>query len=128
MLSVKEAKSRRVCRICEEPVPSGGPAGWTEDFGEMLHPIRVTLNFGEEFAHTECLQKTTQQAELETNDLTRPPTEVEVVYMLAVLSDGPSCAHDTARRLAFQWGALLAERDALREQVRLLKEEPEGRR
>lgn len=56
MITVEEAKNRRVCRICEQPIPNpGAPKGWTEEFGKMVFPIRVTLNFGEEFAHTDCL-------------------------------------------------------------------------
>ncbi len=57
MLTVEEAKARRVCRICEQPISNpGAPLDWTEEFGQMVYPIKVTLNFGEEFAHTECLE------------------------------------------------------------------------
>ena len=33
------------------------PKGWKEEFREMVFPIALTLNFGAEFAHTECLQQ-----------------------------------------------------------------------
>jgi hypothetical protein len=58
MITVEEAKQRRVCRICEQPISGAGcPVGWTEEFGRMVFPIRITLNFGQEFAHTDCLEK-----------------------------------------------------------------------
>ncbi len=61
MLTVEEAKARRVCRICEQPISNpGAPVGWTEDFGRMVFPVKVTLNFGQEFAHTVCLEGATE--------------------------------------------------------------------
>ena len=56
-LSVPEARRLRVCRICGVPIRATGPAGWPEQFGELTYPVRVTLNFGDEFAHTDCLPK-----------------------------------------------------------------------
>lgn len=56
MLTLEEAKRRRVCRVCGEPIlVDGAPIGWTDEFGKMLYPVRVTLDFGREFAHTDCL-------------------------------------------------------------------------
>jgi hypothetical protein len=59
MLSVKEAQIKRVCRICEKPHPGGGPKDFFLEFGRMTWPESWTFNFGEEFAHTECLEKST---------------------------------------------------------------------
>lgn len=66
LLSLGQARAERRCRICGGPVAVGGfgvPAGWTEQFGEICYPAKLTLNFGmwrwpagEEFAHTECLR------------------------------------------------------------------------
>lgn len=60
MLTLEEAKRTGRCRICggqiiEPGAPAGYPHGWKEEFREMLYPLAVTLNFGEEFAHTACL-------------------------------------------------------------------------
>ncbi len=43
-MTVAEARAKGVCRICGEPVQGTGP-------------VKVMLNFGAEFAHTECLEK-----------------------------------------------------------------------
>lgn len=56
LLSLNQAKQERRCRICGETIiVAGAPAGWMEDFGSQVYPIKITLNFGEEFAHTDCL-------------------------------------------------------------------------
>lgn len=57
-LTVSEARRQRICRICRKPVNPGPgcPAGWQFDYGEMVHPERITLAFGDEFAHTDCLK------------------------------------------------------------------------
>ncbi len=59
MLTLEDAKLTNCCRICKvliiEPGTSGRPEGWKEQFGSMLYPLNVTLNFGREFAHTKCL-------------------------------------------------------------------------
>lgn len=62
MLSVEEARQRRVCRLCEQPVfpngtPEGQPMGWAHEFGKMVFPYQIILDFGREFAHAECLEK-----------------------------------------------------------------------
>lgn len=58
MLTLEEAKTLRRCRLCEQPIDIGGtPEGWMNNFGRMTYPIRVTLDFGKEFAHTDCLEK-----------------------------------------------------------------------
>ncbi len=57
-MTVEEARTQRVCRICEQPIvlpPEGTPKGWTHEFYKMVYPVRITLNFGDEFAHTDCL-------------------------------------------------------------------------
>lgn len=42
-MTVEEARERRVCRVCGEAIHA--PGG----------PLALTLNYGEEFAHTSCL-------------------------------------------------------------------------
>jgi hypothetical protein len=54
-MTVAEARDKRVCRVCGEPISALGPKGWPMDFGECLYPVAVTLKFGDEFAHTKCL-------------------------------------------------------------------------
>lgn len=59
MLSLREAKDRSKCRICEGTIHrvGGQPLGWMESFGVRCYPApSITLNFGKEFAHTECLK------------------------------------------------------------------------
>ena len=57
-MTIQEAKEKSVCRICEKPIGRGPgkPMGWTSEFREMVFPEKITLNFGEEFAHTDCLK------------------------------------------------------------------------
>ena len=66
-MTVVEARQARVCRVCGKPIatPPGSPLGWQDEFGEMVYPVRVTLRFGEEFAHTECLRVTGSPSEPE---------------------------------------------------------------
>jgi hypothetical protein len=55
-MTVEEARKNRVCRICGEPLPVPvAPRDWTIAFGEMVYPVAITLEFGDEFAHTACL-------------------------------------------------------------------------
>lgn len=59
-LSLKEAQDRGVCRFCEKTfsrAAHGEPHGWKFDFGEMMFPEQIILNFGKEFAHKICLEK-----------------------------------------------------------------------
>lgn len=54
--SVVGARNLKVCRICGNKISTQGwPVGAAEDFGELIFPEKVTLNFGYEFAHTACL-------------------------------------------------------------------------
>jgi hypothetical protein len=55
-MTVDEAKRRRVCRVCEQTIHATGPVDWPDNFGMLVWPETVTLNFGEEFAHTACLE------------------------------------------------------------------------
>lgn len=60
MLSVEEARSARLCRICEQAIgvdTSVLPAGWEHAFGRMALPVGIALDFGEEFAHTNCVRR-----------------------------------------------------------------------
>jgi hypothetical protein len=56
-MTVAEAREKRVCRICRKPIPvlKGTPKGAEEEFGRMEYPQKVAYNFGDEFAHTDCL-------------------------------------------------------------------------
>ena len=57
-LPLIDAQERGVCRICGEPLLKDAknlPAGWRTMFREQVWPDKITLNFGEEFAHTDCL-------------------------------------------------------------------------
>jgi hypothetical protein len=67
-MTVKEAREARVCRICGRPISlHGGPANAPFVFGEMTFPEQITFNYGEEFAHTDCLK--------ERNELPRTPPD-----------------------------------------------------
>ena len=55
-MSVQEARQRRVCRICGQPISTEGwPRDAFRDFASLVYPERVTLSFGCEFAHEKCL-------------------------------------------------------------------------
>jgi hypothetical protein len=55
-MTVLEARKKGVCRICGETIRAVGvPRGWQTNFGEMTWPQEITLKFGDEFAHTDCL-------------------------------------------------------------------------
>lgn len=57
LISLTEAKAEHRCRICGEFIECpAGPADWKESYGKVICPIRLTLNFGDEFAHTDCLE------------------------------------------------------------------------
>lgn len=65
VLSLAQARAQRRCRICGEPIAvQGCPAGWTEDFGSMVYPLRLSLAFGAEFAHTSCLEQSIRIVEV----------------------------------------------------------------
>ncbi len=56
MMTVAEAREKRVCRICEKPIDlSGGPKDAPMEFARCVWPAKLTFNFGSEFAHTDCL-------------------------------------------------------------------------
>ncbi len=58
-MAVRLARARGVCRICGRSVgvPTYGlQENWPFKFGEMTYPMKLTLNFGDEFAHTDCLK------------------------------------------------------------------------
>ncbi len=58
MLSLKEARQNNCCRICGRRIHGaeggGKPLGWESEFGRMLFPVNIVLNYGEEFAHGSC--------------------------------------------------------------------------
>lgn len=61
-LTVAEARYNGICRVCRERIrPEAAPRGWQFDFREMVYPTAVTLNFGEEFAHTKCIKETVSE-------------------------------------------------------------------
>ncbi len=61
-MDLQEARSKGVCRVCGEPIRvKGPPKNWQWNFGSMTYPVVVTLNFGSEFAHTECLDREHQK-------------------------------------------------------------------
>lgn len=67
-MTVQEARERNVCRICGEPIKNvgGQPKGWQEEFGQRLFPPpAITLNFGDEYAHTACLPEGTASPKAE---------------------------------------------------------------
>ena len=63
MLNLEEAVSTGCCRICGgrmlEPgtTPMGYPKGWKTKFRKLVYPIQIVLNFGKEFAHFDCIEK-----------------------------------------------------------------------
>jgi hypothetical protein len=58
-MTVAEAREKRVCRICEKPISlAGGPVDAPLEFGSQVFPQKLTFDFGAEFAHTDCLNKT----------------------------------------------------------------------
>lgn len=55
-MTVDEARKSGCCRICMVSFPHViAPEGWQFEFGELVYPIGITMNFGDEFAHTACL-------------------------------------------------------------------------
>jgi hypothetical protein len=55
---VAKARIAGVCRVCGGAIPGGPgrPPGWQTGYGSLsFPPPAVTLNFGDEFAHTACL-------------------------------------------------------------------------
>ncbi len=54
LMTVEEARAKRVCRICEKTV-------WG------TRPVTVETPFGAEFAHADCLLKQEQAKEAKTN-------------------------------------------------------------
>ena len=62
-LSVAEARERRVCRICRTAIRVDGAPGGPMELPRVTHPVAVTLNYGGEFAHTQCLDSVGLAAE-----------------------------------------------------------------
>jgi len=55
-LPLEQALRERRCRICGGTIAvNGTPVGFESEFGRMIFPIKITLNWGQEFAHTDCL-------------------------------------------------------------------------
>ncbi len=57
-LSLKLAQRTARCRICGKAFAGHKdfPSGWSHNFGSLIFPVHVTLNFGKECAHAECLK------------------------------------------------------------------------
>ena len=52
------------CRLCSESFAGEGmPKGWAYEFREMVYPIHVILNFGEECAHAKCLEQANEKGQ-----------------------------------------------------------------
>jgi hypothetical protein len=61
-MTVAQARAAGVCRVCGEPIcVPPGPVGWAQEFGAMLYPVAITLDFGAEFAHTSCLTRPSEE-------------------------------------------------------------------
>ncbi len=61
-ISVQEARTRRVCKICEESLAGLDdilPYNWPLNYAEVVLTggIQVSLNYGKDFAHTACLSE-----------------------------------------------------------------------
>lgn len=55
-LSLEEAKESNRCRICHQSIiVKMQPVGWKDRFDELLYPVHIILNGGQEFAHKNCL-------------------------------------------------------------------------
>jgi hypothetical protein len=55
-LTLEEARKSDRCRICHQAIKATmQPAGWKDRFDELLYPVHVVLNAGQEFAHKSCL-------------------------------------------------------------------------
>jgi len=55
-LELKEARESNRCRICHQAIGAEmQPSGWKDRFDELLYPVHVVLNTGQEFAHKDCL-------------------------------------------------------------------------
>jgi hypothetical protein len=67
LLSLNQAKEESRCRICGEQIEGladGAPKGWENKFGEQMYPVKIKLNFGNEFSHTECAEQFSAVTEL----------------------------------------------------------------
>ena len=62
-MTLTEARAKHICRICEQPVKMLAPARVFDCYADLEWPSRVTLNFGKEFAHTECVEGATEMPE-----------------------------------------------------------------
>lgn len=59
LISLNQARDESRCRICGEPIKmtDGRPVGWKDEFRAQLFPVAIVLNYGEEFAHPQCLKE-----------------------------------------------------------------------
>lgn len=56
MMTVEEARAQKKCRLCGRALVSPGPADAPLTYREMVFPVKATFNFGDEYAHTQCLR------------------------------------------------------------------------
>jgi hypothetical protein len=81
-LTLEEAKESERCRICHQIINvTCQPAGWKDKFGELLYPMHLVLNAGQEFAHKSCLPP-------EPSKPTTKPKNNSLDYWTHTYSDG----------------------------------------
>jgi hypothetical protein len=81
ILSVKQAQEQNVCRICKKDVT-------------VINPDNpLILNFGDEYAHKNCLPQPTTTPTIETDAIVRP------FYGMDVSTEEASALLDHARKL-----------------------------
>lgn len=67
--AVRACQVARVCRVCGKPISLPEDEDYPERYNKCAGKTigQVTLNYGEEFAHTECLINKTE-TEINKND------------------------------------------------------------
>lgn len=61
-MTVQEAKEEGVCRVCGHSVATllmpetAWRDGWRDRFGNRIRVFPIALNYGDEFAHEDCLR------------------------------------------------------------------------
>ncbi len=63
-MTIAEARAKSVCRVCGEPIKLLCPVRVLDRYDSLDWPERVTLRYGKEFAHMECLESVTKKFDL----------------------------------------------------------------